>query len=26
LLNNTEPVFEKTKTHFIAKVPLVKID
>jgi PAS domain S-box-containing protein len=26
LLNNTQPVFEKTKTHFIAKVPLVKID
>lgn len=26
LLNNTEPVFEKTTTHFIAKVPLVKID
>lgn len=26
LLNNTEPVFEKTKTRFIAKVPLVKID
>lgn len=26
LLNNTEPVFEKTETHFIAKVPLVKID
>jgi len=23
LLNNTEPVFEKTETHFIAKVPLV---
>jgi LytS/YehU family sensor histidine kinase len=26
LLNNTEPVFEKTNTHFIAKVPLIKID
>ena len=26
LLNNTEPVFEKTKTHFIAKVPLVTIE
>jgi len=26
LLNNTEPVFEKTDTHFIAKVPLIKID
>jgi len=26
LLNNTEPVFEKTETHFIARVPLVKID
>lgn len=24
LLNNTEPVFEKTETQFIAKVPLVK--
>jgi PAS domain S-box-containing protein len=23
LLNNTEPVFEKTESHFIAKVPLV---
>lgn len=23
LLNNTEPIFEKTNTHFIAKVPLV---
>ena len=22
LLNNTQPVFEKTETHFIAKVPL----
>jgi len=26
LLNNTQPVFEKTVTHFIAKVPLVRID
>ena len=26
LLNNTEPVFEKTKTHFIAKVPLVTFE
>jgi len=26
LLNNTEPVFEKTETHFIAKVPLVTFD
>ena len=26
LLNNTIPVFEKTKTHFITKVPLVKND
>jgi len=26
LLNNTEPVFEKTETHFIAKVPLIKND
>jgi PAS domain S-box-containing protein len=26
LLNNTEPVFEKTETHFIAKVPLILID
>jgi len=26
LLNNTEPVFEKTETQFIAKVPLVKLD
>jgi len=26
LLNNTEPVFEKTNTHFIAKVPLIIID
>ena len=24
LLNNTEPIFEKTGTHFIAKVPLIK--
>ncbi|MFT3752380.1 MAG: hypothetical protein QM800_05715 [Paludibacter sp.] len=23
LLNNTQPTFEKTNTHFIAKVPLV---
>jgi PAS domain S-box-containing protein len=26
LLNNTEPVFEKTNTHFIAKVPLVILE
>ena len=26
LLNNTEPLFEKTETHFISKVPLVKND
>jgi len=26
LLNNTEPVFEKTNTHFIAKVPLVIVE
>jgi len=26
LLNITEPAFEKTETHFIAKVPLVKND
>ena len=26
LLNTTIPVFEKTETHFIAKVPLVKND
>jgi PAS domain S-box-containing protein len=26
LLNNTEPVFEKNDTHFIAKVPLIKND
>jgi len=26
LLNNTIPVFEKTETHFITKVPLVKND
>jgi PAS domain S-box-containing protein len=26
LLNNTEPIFEKTKTHFIAKVPLVTFE
>jgi len=26
LLNNTEPIFEKTNTHFIAKVPLIIID
>lgn len=26
LLNNTEPIFEKTNTHFIAKVPLVMFE
>ena len=26
LLNNTEPIFEKTESQFIAKVPLVKND
>jgi LytS/YehU family sensor histidine kinase len=26
LLNNTEPVFEKTDTHFIAKIPLIVTD
>ena len=26
LLNNTEPTFEKTTTHFIAKVPLVTFE
>lgn len=26
LLNNSKPVFEKTDTHFIAKVPLVSLD
>ena len=26
LLNNTEPIFKKTNTHFIAKVPLVIFD
>lgn len=26
LLNNTEPVFEKTGTHFIARVPLVTFE
>lgn len=26
LLNNTQPVFEKTETQFIAKVPLIQIE
>lgn len=26
LLNNTEPIFEKTQTHFNAKVPLVVVE
>jgi len=26
LLNNTEPIFEKTSTHFMAKVPLVILE
>jgi len=26
LLNNTEPSFEKTNSHFIAKVPLVTFE
>lgn len=26
LLNNTQPIFEKTKTHFIAKVPLISLE